>query len=81
MIDKFGNTYKIEIKKDKDKIVIIKTYLLEEGKTTLKGEYLKLKHNSECKYPKRLSCNYGDGFERCEFMEYDNSINMWVCKF
>ena len=81
MIDEFGNKYKIEEKKEGDKIIVTKTYFLEEGKTTLKTEHSKFKDDSKCKYPERLSCNYGHGFGRCKFMEYDNSTNTWVCKF
>jgi hypothetical protein len=30
-----------------------------------------------CAHPERLSCNYGDGFERCDFMKHENGS--WIC--
>jgi len=79
LIDDLGNKYKVEIKKEDDKTIVTKTYFLEKGKTTLRTEHKKLKENSECKYPNRLSCNHGYGFERCPFMKYNNSTNSWFC--
>ncbi len=59
------------------------SYLLEEGATTLRGEHAKLAKPPRCVFPARLSCNYGDGFDRCEFMEYsgDHSTygSNWTC--
>jgi hypothetical protein len=53
-------------------------YLLEDGKTTLRGEYSKLANPPKCVHPERLSCNYGLGFERCEFMHHAEGY--WVCE-
>jgi len=79
--DSFGNYYKIEIEKESGIIKQIKTYFLEPKKTTLRGDYKKLRDDSNCKYPNRLSCNYGIGFGRCEFMEYEDSIGDWRCNY
>lgn len=79
--DKYGNYYKVEIEKKPEIIRQIKTYFLEPNKTTLRGEYRKFKENSNCKYPERLSCNYGTGFERCEFMQYEGSLGNWSCSY
>ena len=76
--DKKGNYYKVEIEKEPGIMRHIKTYFLEPNKTTLRGEYKKLRNDSECKYPERLSCNYGTGFDRCEFMKYEE---YWRCKY
>lgn len=79
--DKKGNYYKVETEKESGIIRHIKTYFLEPNKTTLRGEFSKFKKDSECKYPERLSCNYGTGFKRCEFMEYGGSLGNWKCNY
>lgn len=79
--DRFGNYYKVETIKELRIITHIKTYFLEPNKTTLRGEFSKFKEDSECKYPERLSCNYGIGFKRCEFMEYGSSLGNWKCNY
>jgi len=53
-------------------------YILEAGKTTLRGEHPKLASPPKCVHPERLSCNYGEGFERCEFMKYMDG--RWLCE-
>jgi hypothetical protein len=53
-------------------------YVLEPGKTTLRGEYPKLAEPPKCSHPERLSCNNGEGFKRCEFME--NINGSWRCQ-
>jgi len=60
------------------KLYISYHYVLEPGATTLRGEYPKLAAAPQCVRPERLSCNYGDGFERCEFMKYVSGS--WVCE-
>ncbi len=77
--DKYGNYYKVETEKESRIIRQIRTYFLEPDKTTLRGEYKKLREDSDCKYPHRLSCNYGIGFRRCEFMEFGGSFGDWKC--
>lgn len=52
--------------------------ILEKGMVTLRGEYPKLAEPPKCVHPERLSCNYGDGFDRCEFMKYVNG--RWNCE-
>ena len=79
--DEYGNYFKGELKKEQGKIIQITTYFLEEGKTTLRGQYPKLKNASNCVFPERLSCNYGTGFERCKFMKYGGSIGNWKCVY
>ncbi len=79
--DKNGNYYKIKIEKKPGIIRQIKTYFLEPDKTTLRGEYSKLKIDSECKFPERLSCNSGMGFERCKYMEYGGCLGYWKCTY
>lgn len=71
LVDKCGNYYKINIEKEPGIIRKIETYYLEPEKTTLKGEYLKLNNDTNCKFPNRLSCNSEIGSSRCEFMEYE----------
>jgi hypothetical protein len=79
--DKYGNYYKVETEKELGIIRHIKTYFLEPNKTTLRGEYRKFREDSECKYSERLSCNYGVGYKRCEFMEYKGSFGDWRCNY
>lgn len=79
--DKDGNFYIAKEERKDNKIIYTQIYFLEPSKITLRGEYPKLKEGSKCKYPKRLSCNYGTGFERCEFMEYGGTLGNWICKY
>jgi len=79
--DENGNYYKIKIEKELGIIRHIKTYFLEPDKTTLRGKYEKLRKDSDCKFPERLSCNYGIGFKRCEYMEYEGSFGNWKCTY
>lgn len=51
-------------------VVIEKKIEFPKGKTTPKGEHSKLRKDDDCCYPKRLSCNYGEFFRRCEYMVY-----------
>lgn len=52
-------------------------YLLEPGKTTPRGEYPKLAEPPKCVHPERASCNHGEGFLRCEFMDHVGGA--WAC--
>jgi len=61
------------------KLFITYDYILESGKTTLRGEHKKLEESPKCVHPERLSCNHGEGFKRCEFMKCVRMGN-WVCK-
>jgi len=79
--DKYGNYFKVEIEKEPGIIRHTKIYFLEPNKTTLRGEYSKLRKNSECECPERLSCNSGPGFKRCEFMQYEGSLGNWSCSY
>ena len=59
-------------------------YFYQSGKTTLKGQYPKLANDNVCKYIERLDCDAGKGYNRCEYMKYDNSQstfspNRWKC--
>ena len=64
-----------------EKLFVSYHYVLEEGKTTLRGEHPKLASPPKCVHPERLSCNYGDGFDRCEFMKYfgEGFGGHWAC--
>jgi len=79
-----NNNYYFKKEEKQGNIIIQKTmYFLEPEKTTLRGDYPKL-NESKCKFPNRLDCNSGCGYERCEFMKYDNSksiydSNRWCC--
>jgi hypothetical protein len=78
-LDEYGNFRSINKYRVEDGHIYVSfDYLLEEGKTTLRGEYAKLADHSQCVYPTRLSCNYGEGFERCEYMKYVNG--RWECQ-
>ena len=77
--DDFGNYYKVEVTKEEGIIKHIKTFYLEPNKSTLRGEYKKFRRASDCKYPERLSCNHGIGFNRCEYMKYRGSLGNWNC--
>lgn len=59
------------------KLIVTFHYLLEAGKTTPRGAHPKLAREPSCVYPGRLSCNFGEGFQRCEFMTYDSG--RWIC--
>ena len=52
-------------------------YILEEGKTTLRGRDAMLASPPQCVHSDRLSCDHGDGFHRCEYMQYE--AYHWVC--
>ena len=48
--------------------------------------YPKLNDDKNCKYPERKDCNYGEGYDRCEYMKYDNSESIfsptrWKCMY
>jgi hypothetical protein len=60
------------------KIFVSYHFLLEPGATTLRGEHPKLAQPPHCIYPERLSCNHGEGFNRCEFMKC-LSMGNWSC--
>ena len=77
--DKQGNRFNIEIEKEPGIIRKITTYHLEPGKTTLKGEYPKLREQDQCCYPDRNSCNNEIGSKRCEHMIYEK--RGWRCTF
>jgi hypothetical protein len=72
----FRSAFKSEVRDGKLRISY--HYILEEGKITLRGEYPKLAEPPKCLHPERLSCNYGDGFERCEFMKHLDG--RWICE-
>lgn len=57
-------------------VIIEKRIELPIGKTTTKGEYPKLAEDVICEFPERANCNYGDFFNRCEYMKY---VNGWKC--
>lgn len=66
------------------KLLISYEYILEEGKTTLRGQYKNLADVPKCVHPDRLDCDSGEGHDRCEFMKYDNSqpiysSSRWQC--
>lgn len=74
--DKFGNKIIAESEKKDKEIIVKRTYILEDGRSTPRGEYPKLKETG-CADPARMSCNYGDGFERCQYMKY--IVCGWKC--
>lgn len=76
--DSNGNKYAIDIKASKGKIIYKQVFILPPGKSTLKGEYPKFK--SDCAFPDRQSCNYGIGFERCEYMKCKR-MGEWYCSY
>lgn len=69
--DEDGNFFYATAKNDGKFITIKTVYLLEEGKTTLRGEYNKL--NPNCPFTERLDCNHGCGYERCVHMKFVRS--------
>ena len=80
MKDSYGNEMKVEVKQEGNKIIHTKIYTLEEGKTTLRGEYRKFKNDNECVYPERLSCNSEVGCDRCPYMKMIR-VGNWHCIF
>lgn len=80
MKDSYGNEFEVKIKKEGNKVIKTQTYTLEEGKTTLRGEYPKFKEDKDCAFPERLCCNHGVGFERCKHMKFV-SLGNWTCNF
>jgi hypothetical protein len=78
LLDPSGNLRSVNSYELKDGILrVTYQYILEDGKTTLRGEFPKMASPPQCKYPARLSCNFGDGFERCELMTYEGG--RWIC--
>lgn len=59
-------------------VIVEKRIELPKGKTTTEGDYSKLADDEKCAYPERASCNYGNFFNRCEFMECI-SMGHWEC--
>lgn len=53
-------------------------YILEDGKTTLRGDHQKL-HSNQCDHPDRLDCNGGEGYSRCPHMKYNQDSRFWYC--
>ena len=50
----------------------------------IKMGYPKLNTLDKCAHPDRKECNYGDGYDRCEYMKYNNSKSIfdstrWEC--
>jgi hypothetical protein len=48
--------------------------------------YPKFKQGKECAYHKRTDCNYGEGYNRCPYMKYNNlkritDHDRWHCTF
>ncbi len=46
----------------------------------------KLKPDEECAFPERDDCNYGEGYDRCPYMKYNNAKSIfdptrWECTF
>jgi len=81
MKDSRGNYYStLEEVKD-NQVRYTQIFYLEKGRTTLRGDYPKLKSDDKCRYPERLSCNGEIGCNRCEFMTYGGSLGNWVCKY
>jgi len=77
-MDNHGNLRSPVVGELKDgKLLVSFHYLLEPGKTTPRGEHPKLAGEPKCAYPTRLSCNYGEGFQRCEYMNYEEG--RWSC--
>lgn len=75
--DEHGNVRTRTESEVKDgKLFISYYYVLEEGKTTLRGAYPKLASNS-CVFPARLCCDHGDGFSRCEFMKHQGGLGAY----
>lgn len=78
VLDSWGNLRTPIIGDVKDgKLFVSFHFMLEPGKTTPRGEHPKLASDSKCAHPTRLSCNHGEGFQRCEFMAYDGG--RWTC--
>ena len=78
--DPYGNLRTAERTELKDrKLCVSFHYLLEPGKTTLRGEHSKLADEPKCVHPERLSCDYGTGFDRCEFMKNTGGLGRWTC--
>ncbi len=78
-LDEYGNlrsTNEYEI--SDGKLQVKYRYILEPDKVTLRGEFPKLATPPKCAHPERLSCNYGEGFARCEYMKYEGTN--WICK-
>lgn len=76
--DENGNFFFVETEKTKNTIIQKKVYLLEEGKSTLRGKYPKFR--TDCPFPDRLDCNNGVGYERCEYMQFV-SVGNWKCSY
>jgi hypothetical protein len=74
--DEYCNMFYTEITSTSYNIIQKNIFILEEGKTTLRGSHEKI--SSECPSPERLSCNYGVGFDRCSKMKYTGQ--RWVCE-
>lgn len=73
--------YHDSVKKIKKNLVVIENEIvLPEGKTTTEGNYPKFRDEDNCAFPERASCNDGDFFCRCEFMECI-SMGNWKCTF
>jgi hypothetical protein len=77
--DEFGNEVQHEWRKDGNKLIHTETFVLEEGKTTLRGKFPKFKDKG-CPFPDRLDCNSGAGYRRCEFMKFV-SLGNWKCSY
>jgi len=77
-LDEYGNVRsRTEHEVNDSKLYVSYHYILEAGKTTLRGEHPKLAGPPKCVHPDRLSCNFGDGFARCDLMLYADGH--WTC--
>jgi len=80
MKDQFGNEMAVEVKQEGNRIIKTIIYTLEEGKSTLRGQFKKLNNDDGCAFPNRLSCNGEVGCSRCKFMKCI-SVGNWQCTF
>jgi len=69
-----------ELSSPKNSLITISIQELEANKSTPKGVYPKLKDDEECCYTNRQDCNYGEGYERCQFMKCKSTSN-WYCEY
>jgi len=49
-------------------------------------KYPKFKEKEDCAFPERDDCNFGEGYDRCSYMKYNNSKSIldptrWECTF
>ena len=80
------NEFNVDITKQ-ESYFKIRHNLIKQGlskENDIQEKYPKLEKKDRCAFQERKYCNFGEGYNRCEYMKYNNSKdisdqNRWEC--